>query len=148
MGHRCSHKPSIVRCCVHSPTSPMLWGECEHPILQSRLGIRRHSMSPKHKWQIPDAQLRGEARRGGVGVAAVWAPWLEAVSFPNGHSKDSRPNAGSQSLQLFMTNGQPGDRGTPPSTAIDPGGQDTSLQPLRAPHPCTKASSATWRGDG
>lgn len=42
----------------------MLWGECEHPILQSRLGIRKHSMSPKHKWQIPDAQLRGEARRG------------------------------------------------------------------------------------
>lgn len=52
---------------MHSPTCPMPWGECEHPTLQSRLGIRRHSTSPKHKWQIPDAQLRGEARQGGGG---------------------------------------------------------------------------------
>lgn len=54
-----------MRCHVRSPTSPTPWGECEHPILQGRLGITRHSMSPKDKWQIPDSQLRGEARWGG-----------------------------------------------------------------------------------
>ena len=57
-----------MRCHVRSPTSPTLWGECEHPILQSRLGITRHLMSPKDKWQIPDSQLRGEARWG-------WGVW-------------------------------------------------------------------------
>ena len=96
--------------------------------------------------------MRGEGRQGGGGECGGGSPGPLAggsASFPHGHSKDSPPNAGSQSLQLSMMNGQPGKKGTPPSMAIDPRGQeDTSLLPLRAPHHCTKACSATWRGDG
>lgn len=91
-----------MRCHVRSPTSPTPWGECEHPILQGKLGITRHSMSPKDKWQIPDSQLRGEARWGGGGLGA---PAGGSASFPHRHSKDSPPNAESQSLQLSMMNG-------------------------------------------
>lgn len=98
-------------------TSPTLWGECEHPILQSRLGITRHSMSPKDKWQIPDSQLRGEARQGWW-----WSgrPMEALRPFP-------RPGIAGQpskcrltvSATVYDERAARGER-PPPSTAIDP----------------------------
>ena len=135
MGHRCCYKPSTVKCRVHSPAFPTLWGEREHRSLteQSRNNktlAESHVLSGRS--QIHSSGMgRGEGAEVGVeggGGDGLGAPAGGSVSFPHGHSKDNPPHS---PYNCLLTNGQPGDRGTPPSKVINPGGQeDTSLQPV------------------